>query len=168
MDFPPEWVVLPAEDFTTAAPRNAGICGMELLAQIIPNGCILDHFRVSLDGSKILEVNTPLSSLMPSTPDSGLIFKFAVWPRDIEMKRNMTTSQWMDITELLASKKAAMHDREGSMLAHPPVMADLASLGTSSSLHFATVVGEDHLMQLHLQCLPASAKYLMGKPALRG
>ena len=168
MDFPPEWVVLPAEDFTTAAPRNAGICGMELLAQIRHNRCILDHFRVSLDGSKILEVNTPLSSLMPSTPDSGLIFKFAVWPRDIEMKRNMTTSQWMDITELLASKKAAVHDQEGSMLAHAAVMADLASLGTSSSLRFATVVGEDHLMQLHLQCLPASAKYLMGKPALRG
>ena len=81
MDFPPEWVVLPAEDFTTAAPRNPGICGMELLAQIRPNGRILDHFCVSLDGSKILEVNTPLSSLMPSTPDSGLIFKFAVAPR---------------------------------------------------------------------------------------
>ena len=72
----------------------------------------------------------------------------------------------MDITELLASKKAAVHDQEGSMLAHAAVMADLASLGTSSSLRFATVVGEDHLMQLHL--LPASAKYLMGKPALRG
>ena len=152
----------------TAAPRNAGICGMELLAQIRPNGRILDHFPVSLDGSKILEINTPLSSLMPSTPDSGLIFKFPVWPRDIEMKRNMTTSQWMDITELLASKKAAVHDQEGSTLAHVAVMADLASLGTSSSLRFATVVGKDHLMQLHLQCLPASGKYLMGKPPLRG
>ena len=168
MYFPPEWVVLPAEDFTTAAPRNAGICGMELLAQISPNWRILDHFRVSLDGSKILKISTPLSSLMPATPDSGHIFKYAVWPRDIEMKRKMTTSQWMDITELLASKKAAVHDPEGSMLAHPAFMADLASLGTSSSLRFATVVGEDHLMQLHLQCLPASAKYLMGKPALRG
>ena len=116
----------------------------------------------------ILEISTPLSSLMLATPDSGLIFKYAVWPRDIEMKRNMTTSQWMDITELLAYKKAAVHDPEGSMLAHPAVMANLASLGTSSSLRFATVVGEDHLMQLHLQCLPAPAKYLMGKPALRG
>ena len=132
---------------------------MELLAQIRPNGRILYHFCVSLDGSKILEISTPLSSLMPATPDSGLIFKYTVWPCDIEMKRNMTTSQWMDITELLASKKAAVHDLEGSMLAHPAVMADLASLGTSSSLRFATVVGEDHLMQLHLQCLPASAKY---------
>ena len=138
---------------------------MELLAQIRPNGRILNHFRVSLDGSKIQEISTPLSSLMLATPDSGLIFKYAVWPRDIEMKRNMTTSQWMDITELLAFKKAAVHDPEGSMLAHPAVMADL---GTSSSLRFATVVGEDHLMQLHLQCLPAPAKYLMGKPALRG
>ena len=105
---------------------------------------------------------------MPSTLDSGLIFKFTVWSRDIEMKRNMTTGQWMDIAELLASKKAAVHDQEGLMLAHTAVMADLASLGTSSSLRFATVVGEDHLMQLHLQCLPASAKYLMGKPGLRG
>ena len=80
MDFPPEWVVLPAEDFTTTAPRNTGICGMELLAQIRPNGRILNHFRVPLDGSKILEISTPLSSLMLATPDSGLIFKYAAGP----------------------------------------------------------------------------------------
>ena len=75
MDFSPEWVVLPAEDFTTAAPHNAGICEMELLAQIRPNGQILYYFHVSLDSSKILEISTSLSSLMPATPDYGLIFK---------------------------------------------------------------------------------------------
>ena len=168
MDFPPDWEVFPAEDFTTAVPRNAGSCGMELLAQIRPNGRILDHFRVSLGGSNILNISVPLPSLLLGTPDSGLILKYAVWPRDIEIKRNMTTSQWLDITELLASKKAAIHDSEGSMLAHAAVLADISSLGSSSSIRFATVVGEDHLMQLHLQCLPASAKQLMGKPTLRG
>ena len=168
MDFPPEWGVLPAEEFNTAVARDAGICGMELMAQIRPNGRILDHFRISLDGSRILEFTTNLSNIMPEIPDSRYLFKYAVWPRDIELKRNMTTSQWMDVNELLASKRAALHDSEGSMLAHPAVMAELANLGTSSSLRFATVVGEDFRMQLHLQCLPASAKYLMGRPALRG
>ena len=105
---------------------------------------------------------------MLGTQDSGLILKYGVWPRDIKIKRNMTTRQWLDITELLASKKAAVHDSEGSMLSHAAVVSDISNLGTSSSLRFATVVGEDHLMQLHLQCLPASAKHLMGKPTLRG
>ena len=165
MDFPPDWEVLPAEDFTTAVPRNAGSCGMELLAQIRPNSQILHHFCITLGSSKILDILVPLPSLLRGTPDSRLILKYAVWPRDIEIKRNMTTSQWLDITELLASKKAAVHDSEGSMLSHAGVVSDISNLGTSSSLRFATVVGEDHL---HLQCLPASAKHLMGKPTLRG
>ena len=68
MDFPPDWEVLPAEDFTTAVPRNAGSCGMELLAQIRPNSRILDHFRITLGGSKILDISVPLPSLLLGTP----------------------------------------------------------------------------------------------------
>ena len=43
MEFPPDWEVMAADDFTTARPRNAGLCSMELLAQVRPNGRILDH-----------------------------------------------------------------------------------------------------------------------------
>ena len=33
MEFPPEWVIVEAEDFNLAAPRDPGDLGMELLAQ---------------------------------------------------------------------------------------------------------------------------------------
>ena len=94
MEFPP--------DFTTGGPRSAGDCGMELLAQVRPNGRILDHFRITLGGSKILNISVPLASLLIGAPDSGLSIKLATWPRDIEIKRNMTTSNWADISELLS------------------------------------------------------------------
>jgi hypothetical protein len=42
------------EEFASAAPRNPGELGVEVLAQIRPNGRILDHFRVTLGGSKFL------------------------------------------------------------------------------------------------------------------
>jgi hypothetical protein len=57
MNFPPEEEVFGAEQFETAAPREAGELGLELMAQVRPNGRILDHFRVTLGGSKIIDVS---------------------------------------------------------------------------------------------------------------
>ena len=38
MEFPPEWLILQSEDFEIAAPLDPGRCGMELMAQVRPNG----------------------------------------------------------------------------------------------------------------------------------
>ena len=72
MDFPPDWEAMGAEDFTTAGPRNAGPCGMELLAQVRPNGRILDHYRVTLGGSRILDINCKLSELLQHLRPPGI------------------------------------------------------------------------------------------------
>ena len=57
MEFPPTgWEIFGAEDFETAAPRVAGDAVMELMAQIRPNGRVMDHWRVAIGGAKILEV----------------------------------------------------------------------------------------------------------------
>ena len=55
MEFPPDWEGMAADDFTTARPCNTGLCGMELLAQVRPNGRILGHYRVSLGGRRQLQ-----------------------------------------------------------------------------------------------------------------
>ena len=94
-------------DFTTASPRNAGDYGMELLAQVRPNGRILDHYRITLGGSKILDVNCQLSALLLAPATSRISLKYSVWPRDVEIRRNMTTAKWADIYELLATRAAS-------------------------------------------------------------
>ena len=140
-------------DFTTASPRNAGDCGMELLAQVRPNGRILDHYRITLGGSKILDVNCQLSALLLAPATSRISFKYSVWPRDVEIRRNMTTAKLGE---------------DGSTIPHEALLEDLVSAGRSAAVRFAVVVGEDSRMQLQLQALPGSANLLSGKPVLRG
>ena len=63
MDFPATWDIFPVADFTSASTRNEGELGMELLAQARPNGRVLDHHRVSLGGSRILDAQFFMSKL---------------------------------------------------------------------------------------------------------
>jgi hypothetical protein len=64
MDYPPNWEFFPMEEFVAAAPRNPGKLGLEVLAQIRPSGRILDHFHVTLGGSKILDINVKLAEVL--------------------------------------------------------------------------------------------------------
>jgi hypothetical protein len=57
MEFPPRSEVLEADLFATAVPRDPGDLGAEVLAQVRGTGQIADHFRVTLGGSKILDVS---------------------------------------------------------------------------------------------------------------
>ena len=168
MEFPPEWEVMAADDFTTARPRNAGFCGMELLAQVRPNGRILDHYRVSLGGSRILDVNCRLAELLLCPATAALRFKYSVWPRDVDIKRNMSSTAWSDVYDLLASKRASVTDEENQQIPSDRLLQDLKDANNTASVRFAVVAGEDARMQLQLQCLPGSANSLMGKPLLRG
>ena len=168
MEFPPDWEVMAADDFTTARPRNAGLCGMELLAQVRPNGRILDHYRVSLGGSRILDVNCRLAELLLCPATAELQFKYSVWPRDVDIKRNMLTSAWSDVYDLLASKRASVVDGENQLIPSDRLLEDIKEAGNMAAVRVAVVAGEDATMQLQLQCLPGSANALMGKPLLRG
>ena len=55
MEFPPEWLIFTNNDFDIAAPRDPGRCGVELRAQVRPNGQIMDHFQLAVGGTQLLE-----------------------------------------------------------------------------------------------------------------
>ena len=105
MEFPPEdWPAFPAADYELAVPRDPGALGVEVMAQARVNGRIVDHFRVAVGGASILRVNFTtrdiyLSERIPVTP-----LQFEVWPRDVKLRRNMATSEWMDVNTLVASR----------------------------------------------------------------
>jgi hypothetical protein len=66
MDFPPTWTVLTSDEYETATPSITGDVSMEICAQLRLSGRILDNFRVSLGGTKILEYEVTWVSSSPS------------------------------------------------------------------------------------------------------
>jgi hypothetical protein len=168
MEYPPPWEVFNMEDFSTASPRVCGELGMELLMQVRPNGRMLDHYRVTLGGSRILDISFPVASLMTLPGAAAWKFRQQVWPKDVEIRRNMTTSGWLDLSELLASNDALVMDDSNEPVPSDKMGDLMKSAGAAASVRFAVIVGEDHSMRLQLQGLPATSAALMAKPALRG
>jgi hypothetical protein len=83
---------------------------MELLAQLRPSGRILDHFQIALDGSAILSQELDLGQLIPSSIFKGHKLAFQFWPRDIQIRRNMLTSAWLDVPSLVCANEAQVLD----------------------------------------------------------
>ena len=106
MEFPPaHWDIFPGAEFENATPRDPGKLGAEVMAQVRPNGLILDDILIALDGSEQIILTASISTILPieGLPEWKLVYK--TWPREILMRRNMTTSDWFDLRELLVSSK---------------------------------------------------------------
>ena len=173
MEFPPpNWDIFPGAEFENAMPRNPGNLGAEVMAQVRPNGRILDHIRIALDGSEQINLTANISTILPidGLPEWKLVYN--TWPRDILMRRNMTTSDWFDLRELLASNTVQLTDNNAQPLANEELLARMNTgverTSTSCSFRWATCVGADQRLELQLQSLPAPANSLSGKPSYRG
>jgi hypothetical protein len=172
MEYPPQWECFPADQFSTAQPRAAGELGMELLMQVRPNGRMLDHFRVTLGGSRILDVNIKLAELLQIRSARTWRLKLQDWPRDVAINRNMTTSPWREVETLIAAREAKVvavgEDDEETQLEPDVVIGEMKEAGVAAAIRYAALIGGDQRMQLALQGLPASVDHLMGRPAFRG
>ena len=173
MEFPPDpYFIFPAENFETAAPRNNGDYTVEVLAQARPNGRVMDHWRVALGGTKALEAEVDLALVIPAA--SGLPkwrIAYQQWPRDVQIRRNMTTSGWMDLLTLLAANEVSVMSNTGENVLNPVVVEALSGLpdktSNSASWRWAVCIGEAGRLELQLQCLPCPATILAGKPIFK-
>ena len=176
MEYPPtDWPCLNNEDFELAVTRTPGVLGVEVMTQARVNGRIIDHFRVALGGSEILRVrfSTRDIFLVENTPAVQL--KHEIWPRDINIRRNMSTSEWLDVTTLLSSNDICVSpDGPADVEIPEGNEALLAAMDgqpkalVSASIRWAVCAGIDGRMELVLQSFPATAAILSGKPAFRG
>jgi hypothetical protein len=174
MDFPADWDVFPSADFDLAVSRMAGLHSVELMAQIRPNGRIMDHWRLAMGGNGVLEIDVKLDHIIPVPapfPD-GWRLKRQYWPRDVEIRRNMTTGGWEDVYEALAARQAQVVSEDGTVVTNESVITLLDDLPPTAvktaSLRWAIVASEAGNLQLDLQSLPATSKALSGKPAFKG
>ena len=180
MEFPPQWVIVEAEDFNLAALRDPGDLGMELLAQVRTNGRVMDHFRVALGGNTIIKVNFPAKDIYPNQAVPNLQIKWDIWGRDIIIRRNMVTSEWEDLTGRLVANVAFAHnifynaipgedepvDQNADLLDFLLNLPERGKCG--AAVRWAVGIGPDGIMELILQGLPASAATLLRKPTFRG
>ena len=143
----PEWNILPAEDFEIAVPRDPGEIGVDLMAQIRNNGRILDHFRLVLGGSKLLEAAVPLKNILPTVEAPDWTLKVASWPRDV-----------MDSDGVLVENKL--------LLDFLDELADKQM--NSASTRWWVGAGEDGRLHLQLQAIPSPASSHASKPAWKG
>jgi hypothetical protein len=117
MEFPPDWDIRPQEDFElacTALATSGEPALVQLLAQLRPTGRILDNFRFSIGGSQILEAELDLGVMLPAEALHGYRLSFQYWPRDITIRRNMMSSTWQDVRNLVASNNATVLDPNGA------------------------------------------------------
>jgi hypothetical protein len=132
---------------------------------------MLDHFRVAIGGNKILDINAGLADLLAVPRARTWRMKMQIWPRDLEVRRNMMSTLWMNLEGLIAGKECQVVECSGeeeTAVPHEEVVEELKGAGAGAALRFAVAVGGDQRLLLALQGLPATADQLMGKPAFRG
>ena len=173
MEFPPDnYFIFPAEHFENAVPRINGDYTVEILAQVLPNGRVMDHWQAVLGGSKALEAEVNLLDVVPAA--AGLPkwrLTYQQWPRDVIIRRNMTTSGWLDLLTLLTANEVGIMSETGENVVNATVVEALSNLPgkatISASCRWAICVGEASKLKLELQCIPCPANLLAGKPIFK-
>jgi len=86
---------------------------MELMMQARPNGRLLDHFRVATGGREILEAVFNLTDVISNPELKGVVCKYQFWGRDVNLRRNMMTSAWMDVYNMINSNDLKLEGTDG-------------------------------------------------------
>ena len=117
-----------------AAVVLAAACSSPTYDLVIANGRVMDHWRVVLGGNKALEAEVNLAKLVPAAatlPKWRLTFQ--QWPRDLAIRRNMTTFGWVDLLTLLAANEVLVLSDTGANVLNPGVVEALSGLQDKSS-----------------------------------
>jgi hypothetical protein len=171
MEFPPDWNVSEAAEFDIASPSTPGAVSVELFAQLRNTGRILDGFRFAIDVVSPLEINVDLFQLIPVDDCRNLRFFQQFWPRDVMLRRNMVSSTWTSLTDIVSSNNADVLDDSGAGISPAAFLRILGQLPSSgpvnASTRWAVVIGADGLLKLQLQALPLVASYLNNRATFR-
>jgi hypothetical protein len=173
MEFPPEsYDVFDSELFETARARLAGDAVMEVMLQMRPNGRCLDHYRIALDGT-VLETQVNATSVFRAPVLAKYRLTYQAWPRDLKIRRNMTTTAWVDSFLAIAANNIMVSTEEKGDAVPPEeikgAFAAIKEMGLKcGSTRYAVVAGPDGRMWLEHQALPGTAEALTSKPTFAG
>jgi hypothetical protein len=161
--------IRPLADFNITQAQLAGQHSVELLAQLRPSGRVLDACRVVLGGTEILRVEINLFDVVPNPTFADWKLRYQIWPRDIGIRRNLTTSAWIDLEALIAGREVDLVDPQGALIPHGEFLNLLSNSEppNTGACRWAVIISDNGELQLQLQSLPAASPVLNSKPALR-
>jgi hypothetical protein len=87
---------------------------VELLTKLRPNGRILDNFQLSVNGPQILDLELEFDHMLPVEPLKGFRLCYQYWLQDIAIRRSLTTSCLLDVSDLVESNNATVLDPSGA------------------------------------------------------
>ncbi len=161
--------VRPKTEFLLAQATTPGERGVDLLAQLRATGRILDACRLVIGGTEVIQVDFDLHQAVPVDQFKQWRVRYQIWPRDVVIRRNQSTGDWLDIEALVAGRDAEIVDAGGAFIPANEFLGILGGLDPqrTASIRWAVVLGDDGGVHLQLQTLPGSPTVLNGKPMLR-
>jgi hypothetical protein len=133
-------------------------------------GRLIDLFKVTLNGSEVLNVNFRFSSLfILRTCPTGGPNGTSAWPRDIPIRRNMSSSGWFDLYNGILSNEVFIFDEKGPV--PKDKIEEFFRQGKGKMILHATyrravVISDDQKMILGVYAHPASLTHLDGNPKI--
>jgi hypothetical protein len=93
---------------------------MELLTQIRPNACIFNH---------------------PAA--AAWNFKYPTWPRDIDIRQNMVSMTWTNISTLISGTEAQVITSTGDLVDQETVTNTMQEVNIAAPFRFIIIIGGD-------------------------
>jgi hypothetical protein len=116
---------------------------MEVMLQMRPNGRCLDHYRIALDRT-VLETQVNATSVFRAPVLAKYRFMYQAWPCDLKIRRNMTTTAWVDSYIAIAANNILVSTEEKGDLVLPEeiksVFCSIKEMGMKSGSTRLTVV----------------------------
>ena len=161
--------VRPKADFLLAQATTPGERSVDLLAQLRGTGRILDACRLVIGGTEVIQVDIDLQEVIPVDAFKNWRVRYQIWPRDIRIRLNQASGDWLDIEALIAGRDAEIVSADGAFIPPNEFLGMIGDLDPprAASVRWAVVIGDDGGIHLQLQTLPGPPNVLNGKPALR-
>jgi hypothetical protein len=141
----------------------------ELFAKVRNNRRILDEFKCVLGGSEVIEADFSLGLLFEDPVVAEFSARIQRWPRDIDLRKGLLSGRWEDFKWMVTSRDVCILDKEGGGLTANDFMKACSDMEAAedAAVRWAVVLDDGGRLAIQLQCLPASAAMLNGKPSLK-
>jgi hypothetical protein len=174
--FPQNWTVLSEADYITfrQSAKDEQGRGLHVLIKLDPSHRALGH-RLCIVGGGPIKVRIRLTTIMQPLPDNlkACYLEYHCPNEFATPPDGSTATAWQDVEQMLRDKSAVITDDAGQLVQADQVITWLAKSGTEkrdggASLRWMVAVcDESGFIQLELQSMPATAKFL-NKGQLKG
>jgi len=154
--------------FFTDRPSTLSGYKAELYATVRENGRIVDHVRYAIGGDTPMKAVFKMGVICeePEFEDFTVVIQRRT--EDIDLRKGLLTSNWVDIIDLVSARDASIHDGAGAEILAGDFLRLAKEHGaTVGSIRWGVVLDDSSRLAVQLQGLPAPASILNGKPSLK-